>query len=440
MRTVSIFTGFNLRRLRKNRPFSLAPLAAKAIGVALLLLVTTAWSESAFAEDNVTRMGDRVNLTCNGHFSPIQLLCKDGGACGRLDTADPEFNPAQSSASPQDNIFFSNVPTNVMWEVRRVATTVTLPGMQGMVTSDSPVRTTIAGPDTDPDTPIDITVVTPNWTPINQPNVNSSPVQIKIEALQGQDFVLLQYRVKCSESEPPPDDTARITIKKVSIGGDGDFVVNVVSHDPPPMFDEDLDLPTEDGMATKVIDVPIRSGGDSRYDVTETDDDGFNLESIVCEITKQTTPPSQPVTTSSGVLRLREGAEALCTVTNKRPSATIKIKKEQSNDAQDPNDPRFNIQLDGNTVTPAPPDSGPEGLLVGQMTAEIIVDADNGSATVSEPNLPPNWTIDGIDCGRFGDTSGNSLEVDVKDGDEVECTVTNTFTPPDGKVQIRVLH
>lgn len=238
--------------------------------VVLISAVLLTFGHGAFAQ-NV------LQVTCDGNFSPIQTLCRDGNNCNNIGGL---INPGPASNSGQDNVFFVTAPpgqvVDVTWEVEQIDIT----SSQG-VQSDDAIELDFSGPATIPATPQTIDDDTPFPPPFAHTYTQSGvstppPVQISIGPTApgpGSTFQVAQYRVKCTPSANPGQAT--LTLKKDVINDNGgtavdtDFTLTFTGPD--------TGSGPETDSAVTGVTVPAGS-----YALSETGPAGYDLTAINC--------------------------------------------------------------------------------------------------------------------------------------------------------------
>jgi Ca2+-binding RTX toxin-like protein len=122
---------------------------------------------------------------------------------------------------------------------------------------------------------------------------------------------------------------------------------------------------------------------------------------------------------SSLQVNVADGENVVCTITNTRETGSITVTK-SLNPTHDPG--RFNLQIDGTTQAAEAGDGGTTGA----------IQVNTGNHTVGETAGSVTDLADyqkSIDCGDGGEAttgdSGGPLTVNVSDGEDVVCTITN---------------
>jgi uncharacterized repeat protein (TIGR01451 family) len=171
---------------------------------------------------------------------------------------------------------------------------------------------------------------------------------------------------------------------------------------------------------TKTVSV---DPGDTPYQVAETTDPNYNLTSIDC--TGDTVAPDSSGSGSTATFNLLSGEDVTCTFTNTRKTGKLEVVKSLS-PANDPG--RFDLQVDGSTKKS---DAG-DGDTTGKVTL------DTGTHTVGEVAGSTGDLADyqksivckddggaGSTVASVGADDNGPLDVNVTDGSDIVCTITN---------------
>ncbi len=240
------------------------------------------------------QQNNNLDVTCNGNWSEVQLLCRDGNDCGSLVTTAP----LSAADSPQDNLFFQSVPSDVMIRVCNPNLSST-----GGGNNDEPVQYDLDGIGNNLTLNENQGIITHNF----EATMTNPPHSIGVDHTGGSpdDFGALAYQVKCT----PRGD---LKIIKNTNGGDGSFTI--VADPVAAGNNVNYPISTTNGMGMDTQSVPI---GD--YDISETPPGGWTLDSIVC-----THPVTQANTGTTATVV--EGETTECVVTNTK-DATVEIRK-----------------------------------------------------------------------------------------------------------------
>ncbi len=385
-----------------------------AQAVAVTALCSFGWSVNAIAQTNATRQGNNLTVTCDGNFTPVQTLCKDGNRCNSI-IAGSLINPVPASNSGQDNVFFITSPANqnvdLMWDVQQLDVTVDPAGPNNTELSADAVIVDFNGPATTPATPdtIDDTnaAIPPGLPPAppfshmyTQSGVNTPPpVNISITTANSKEFGVAQYRVKCTPRK------GKLTINKVSIGDTGVFSIVAT-----PIVGSSVNY----SIATSVGTSQSQDVPPGTYAISETPPAGWVLNSIQCGNANNATAV------------VSSDTETTCTVTNTKQVAgkgTIVIDKIASGgDGITP----FNFTTTGvglSEFSLTPPANG--SVVVPKTFANLTP----GEFQVIETPVP-GWTTTvkceedkGIDSTT---TQPNFANIKVEADETVRCTYTNT--------------
>lgn len=327
------------------------------------------------------QQSNNLTVTCDGNFSALQTICKDGNNCNSLNLS----NPPVSSASPLDNVFFnpSNTPVNVTWEVFNPNTTG----------NDDPVSYSIDGIGTFSlnEGVTDVKTQTASSPPPTSISVNHTG-QIGNGA-----FGVVRYRVKCT---PVP---GKLTINKVSKGGTDTFNVTATPASGPATIVSISTSGAPDGTGS--VSVNVAPGA---YTISEpTLPAGWVRDSIVCG-------NSQGQTATATVTA---NQTTVCTVTNVKQVAgkgNIIINKTAVG-----GDGTFNFT----GTLPAFAITAFSGT-----GSKTFANQDPGTYTVTEQptagfNFPP-----ALNCSTGGSAATPTATIVLVAGATVTCTFTNTKT------------
>jgi outer membrane autotransporter protein len=397
--------------------------------VSFTVLYSFALASSVIAQ-NATRQGNNLTVQCDGNFTPVQTLCKDGNRCGNLPTS---FNPAPASNSGQDNVFFVTSPANqnvdLTWEVQQLDVTVDPPGPNTAELSADSVIVDFNGPATTPSTPqtIDDTnaAIPPNTPPAppfphtyTQTGVNTPPpVNISITTPNPQEFGVAQYRVMCTVRK------GKLTINKVSISGTGTF---------PIVATPTVGGPLNYSINTAVSTSQTQDVAPGTYTISESPPAGWVLNSVQCG------------NSNTATAVVSSDAETTCTVTNTLQVAgkgKIVIDKiafggdgvtpfgftAAGKDVGGPN-----VDVAGFSLTPPANGLAPVPQTFANLTP--------GDFTVTETPVP-GWTTE-IKCEEdktinTTTTQPNVASIKVEADETVRCTFKNTRNT--GKLTINKL-
>lgn len=356
------------RSAHSSSPSAVACPSHRPSIVALISGVLLTFGHGALAQ-NV------IQVTCDGNFSPIQTLCKNGNNCNNLGGL---INPGPASNSGQDNVEFVTVPAgqvvNVTWEVEQIDIT----SSQG-VQSDDAIVLDFSGPATSPATPQTIDDDTPFPPPFahtyTQNGVSTPPpVQISIGPTAGpgsqHTFQVAQYRVKCTPAK------GTLTINKISIGGDDTFAVVATPSAGSPV---NYSIPTTSGSGSQSQDV-----APDTYTISETPPAGWILDSIQCG----NGPAGQTATAV-----VTANATTTCTVTN-RKKASVTIKKETINGTG-------SFSFVSSTTPAGQAAIGPfsqDTTAANPSTGQTLTDLVPGSYTFTETPPAGTWLLTDLVC------------------------------------------
>lgn len=372
---------------RHSRALNAAFWSAAAYRAVLFLITVIGWSATAQAQQsNVTRDGNNLTLTCDGNFSPLQTLCKDGNSCNNLNLS----NPPVSSASPQDNVSFvpPNTPVNVTWEVINPNTSVNGDN------NDNPVSYSIDGIGTFSlnEGVTDVRTQTASSPPATKISVNHTG------QIGNGEFGVVRYRVKCT---PVP---GKLSVTKISNGGPGTFTVNATSAQ---SVVTPITLTTTGGPPwtnTQTVDL-----GPGTYTISEVAQAGWTLDGINCG----------GATGQTASVTVVANQTATCTVTNTKQVAgkgTITIIK---NDGGNP------AEFDFTSVA-----LGSFKIDTAVSTNKVFSNLTPGSFAVTE-TPEPGYQFTGLSCTETGgtpntNTAGATANIQLEANESVVCTYTNT--------------
>ncbi len=346
-------------------------------------------------------MGNNVTLTCDGNFSPLQTLCKDGNYCNNLTLS----NPTTSSASPQDNVSFvpSGVPVNVEWEVINPDTTSDPPVATPPGQNDNPVSYSIDG--------IGTFSLLEGVTDTKTQTATSPPA-VKIEVnhtgvIGNEEFGVIRYRVKCT---PVP---AKLTILK--------NVSNVVND--PTQFDftstiAPVSFMLTDGGAGQVFTTT------GAYTITELAEAGYTLTSVQCTGTGANAMGDFiSVPNRNTVVNLDPGDDISWMFTNTKDApapAKLTILKDVSNVVNDPTQFDFT-----STIAPV------NFMLTDSGAGQVFTTT--GAYTITELAEAGEYVYSvqctGTGANAMGDSTSvanRNTVVNLDPGDDITCTFTNT--------------
>jgi hypothetical protein len=371
---------------------------------------------------------NNIIVQCNGNFSEVQTLCKDGNTCGDLKLS----NPTVTSASPQDNITFnpSGVPVDVEYRVCNPNAIVTRMNGPNVVTfdNDNANRFTIEGISGTLSLDESAGVVTQiGATPLQ--TTLSSPPQRSIAVLHtGQtppnpdreDFGVLRYQVKCT----PQVDTGTITIKKESTDG------NAYED---PIFDVQLDDTTvapsnnaaQQGLKINESTTAIQvTAGD--HEISEPSlPPGWEFDSIDCGGGEST---DNPFTVS-----VAKDEDVVCTVKNKRQFGKIKIEKETKGGSGE-----FGFTHDFLSTNPNLPSPFPLETVAADTPVDTgLITVPTGDYSVSETGLATDFALTSATCSsnQQGDQSTPDA-ISLQNDEEITCRFVNTKDVLTGSLQI----
>lgn len=364
---------------RLRRAFSFETLTHAARRTLFYVIAIFGVSATALAQSN------NLNVTCDGNFSSLQTVCKDGNSCNNLNLS----NPSVSSASPQDNVFFtpSNTPVNVTWEVFNPDTSVN--GGQ----NDNPVSYTIDG--------IGTFSLTEAAGTVQHIQTASSPPPTSISVnhtgqIGNGAFGVLRYRVKCT---PAP---GKLTINKISKGGTGTF--NITAK--PSGTATNIPVTTTgapDGTGSTTVDLAPGS-----YTISETPPAGWVLDSIVCGNSAGQTATVTVVGTQT----------TSCTVTNVKQTAgtgTITIVKNAIGGSGD-------FDFTGGL--------GAFSINTAVNNTKVFANVAPGNYSVTETPEPgftfTNLVCSGDNYDADGDGTSPIANIKLDAGENVMCTFKNT--------------
>ncbi len=192
-------------------------------------------------------------------------------------------------------------------------------------------------------------------------------------------------------------DTANLTVKKVSVGGNSTF--GFTSNTPL----GDFNLTTSGGTATtSTVAVPTGT-----FDISEVVPAGWDLTDVSCS-------GATPTITTKVTITAVKDANIVCTFTNTRHTANLVIKK---------------VAVGGNSTFGFTSDTplGNFNLTTSLGAAETLsVAVPTGSYDIAEV-LPANWDLTGVICtGAQYSTSGTQVTIAATKDASIVCTFTNT--------------
>lgn len=173
----------------------------------------------------------------------------------------------------------------------------------------------------------------------------------------------------------------------------------------------------EDGFVSKTAMAHMT------YTLSETNDSTGDFDASDWDCTSSAGVFSNPDGINNQI-RMSEGANVSCTITNTERSSITIVK-----DAQPDSDQEF--KFTGSLGDPNE-EEGPNFILVddGQndiTDRRIFTDLESGTYTVTEPNVT-GWTLESIDCvgGNDAKESERNAFIKLEPGENVTCTFVNT--------------
>lgn len=184
--------------------------------------------------------------------------------------------------------------------------------------------------------------------------------------------------------------------------------------------------PAVNGLASAVV--TANAGTKPTVTVKETISSGYTMVSAACTVGGIAVTTTVDTTTGTASFAADPGKAMACTFVNKqpKPTGTITVNKNTLPANYDQN---FGFTLTGNGVSES-------------FTLNDFTDVEGapwsksglvaGTYTVTETSpIPSGWSLTGVNCGT---RSGNATTIDLKPGETVNCTFTNTAAPASVKL------
>lgn len=247
-------------------------------------------------------------------------------------------------------------------------------------------------------------------------NINSDGNVVLTEEIP--DRTIIVYNRLLKQEQPT---TARITVVKETVGGDGSFDFNGL--------DDGFTLTTSHASASESFDVDAdNTASGSSYTITEEPQSNWVLTSASCEYDNEESGIS---VTYGKTVTVHPGDEVICTFVNTNvqptptpgPTARITVVKE----IEDGPDGTFHFS-----------GLGGEGFNLTTSNAsasesfDVFADDESGTYYTISENPQEDWSLEDSICEYDGQEEGAPVEngetVRVHPGDEVTCTFTNLFT------------
>ncbi|HEV2198429.1 MAG TPA: hypothetical protein VGR73_01310 [Bryobacteraceae bacterium] len=228
--------------------------------------------------------------------------------------------------------------------------------------------------------------------------------------------------------------TAKVTIRKTSLGGVGTFNYTSTGGLPSPA-DGSGNFPITTITAGTPVTATFNSVAPGPYTVTESGPSAiWSFTSLTCTVTG--TGTSYTVTTETANLTLAAGGTADCLYTNTLKTATIVIRKTTVGDVGP-----FSYTTNLTGGSPSVVTAGSFSITTTLQNTPVaetfssVTAAPAGTAYTVTETLPTNWNFTSLSCGVTGGNGStgvqdgvNPLKADItiKPGDTVTCDYTNT--------------